>query len=123
MRTYSTSRGMLAAFGLRLPSGAATSFHRRARPELPEVPRSALEPVLECHEAIEQRIRKLHEVLETTAASRHPGALRLREVNGVGPIPPIALVPSVDDPTRFAKSRTVGSWAVLGPGGALTWGQ
>jgi len=108
-------RGTLKAFGLRLSRFSASSFYRRALPEIPEILRPALEPVLEGLEAIERRIRALDEELERVAAQRHPAAVRLREVNGVGPITSLAFVLTVHDPKRFAKSRTVGSWAGLCP--------
>ena len=42
-------------------------------------------------------------------------AALLRQVCGVGPLTSLAFVLTVDDPTRFTRSRTVGSWVGLCP--------
>lgn len=108
-------RGMLKTLGLQLPRFTAGAFHRKARPLLPELLRPALEPLLDLLAELERHLRTLEAELERAAAERHPAALRLQAVNGVGPITSMAFVLTLDDPSRFAKSRAVGSWAGLCP--------
>ena len=108
-------RGTLKAFGLRARSCSAGVFHRAARETVPQDLEPALGPILDQLADLERRIRNLDRELERVAAERHPDAARLREVCGVGPLTSLAFVLTVDDPSRFAKSRTVGSWVGLCP--------
>lgn len=108
-------RGTLKVFGLRARSCSTSAFHRVAREELPERLRSALEPVLDHLAELERRIRQLDREIERATAERHPEALRLQQVRGVGPLVSLAFVLTVDDPGRFRRSRTVGSWVGLCP--------
>lgn len=108
-------RGTLKAFGLRAPSCSAKAFHAQAREAVPKELEPALVPILEELNHLEGRIRHLDRELERVAAARHPDATRLRQVCGVGPVTSLAFVLTVDDPRRFKKSRTVGSWVGLAP--------
>lgn len=108
-------RGTLKAFGLRARPCSAGSFHRMAREVVPQDLRPALAPVLDHLGDLEKRIRHFDRELERVAEARHPEAGRLREVCGVGPLTSLAFVLTVDDATRFEKSRTVGSWVGLCP--------
>lgn len=108
-------RGTLKAFGLRARPCSAAAFHRAAREAVPQDLEPALLPILEHLEELERRIRHLDRKLGEVAVARHPDAARLRQVCGVGPLTSLAFVLTVDDPARFAKSRTVGSWVGLCP--------
>ncbi len=108
-------RGTLKAFGLRARSCSAKAFHRAAREAVPQDLEPALTPILDHLTELEDRIRHLDRELDRVAAIRHPDASRLRQVCGVGPLTSLAFVLTVDDPARFEKSRTVGSWVGLCP--------
>ena len=108
-------RGTLKAFGLRARACSAKAFHRVARAAVPQDLEPALAPILDQLGELELRIRHLDRELDRVAEARHPDAARLRQVCGVGPLTSLAFVLTVDDPTRFAKSRTVGSWVGLCP--------
>jgi len=108
-------RGTLKAFGLRARSCSASAFHRAAREAVPEDLEPALVPILEHLSDLERRIQHLDRELERVAGERHPDAAHLRQVCGVGPLTSLAFVLTVDDPARFKKSRTVGSWVGLCP--------
>lgn len=108
-------RGTLKAFGLRAPSCSARAFHDRARRSIPADLEPALSPLLDQLADLEPRIRHFDRELERLACERHPETSRLREVNGVGPLTSLAFVLTVEDPERFKKSRTVGSWVGLCP--------
>ena len=117
MRTKSVQhvRGMLKVFGLRVRSCSAASFHRVAREELLERLRPALDPVLDHLAELERQIRRLDGEIERATVERHPEAKHLQQVRGIGPITSLAFVLTVDDPQRFQRSRTVGSWVGLCP--------
>ena len=108
-------RGTLKAFGLRARSCSAQAFHSKAREDVPEDLKPALTPLFDQLADLERRIRHFDREIERVAQERHPAAARLRQVCGVGALTSLAFVLSVDDPGRFKKSRTVGSWVGLCP--------
>lgn len=108
-------RGTCKGFGLRLASCSAAAFHRKVRESLPDDLQPALEPVLATLEQLDGQIRELERRLAKLVQRRYPAAGVLRQVNGVGPITSLAFVLTLADPSRFRRSRTVGSWVGLSP--------
>lgn len=62
-----------------------------------------------------ERIRKLEHRIERLAAERYPETTRLRQVNGVGAVTSLTFVLTLEDPTRFPKSRVVGAFLGMCP--------
>ena len=108
-------RGTCKAFGLRLRSCSARGFHRAVREALPDLLLPALQPLLTMLSDLERQIRGLEKQLNELAKARYPVALRLQQVNGVGPITSLAFTLTLADPKRFRRSRAVGSWVGLCP--------
>lgn len=108
-------RGILKAFGIRLPAWSASCFGQRAGKEIPADLQPALAPVLAVLAELEVRIRGFDHTIEQMISTRHPQAARLRQVVGVGPITAAAFVLTIGDPARFRRSRDVGPWAGLCP--------
>ena len=108
-------RGTLKAVGLRALTCSTEAFHKKARHCVPEHLEPALGPILDQLSELETRIRHFDREIERIAKDRYPAAARLRQVCGVGPLTSLAFVLSVDDPKRFKRSRTVGSWIGLCP--------
>lgn len=108
-------RGILKAFGIRVPSSSASSFHRRASEHVPSYLQPALQPVLASLGDLERRIDESDETLQVAAATRHPETKILRQVSGVGPVVAMAFALTVGDPKRFRRSRDVGAWVGLTP--------
>ena len=104
-------RGLLKNFGLVIGRGKFNVFAVRAaelienRPELI----AAVRPLLEARKAIEQQVddldRKVHKLARHDVQVR-----RFMTVPGVGPITAKA---TIDDPTRFKRSRSVGAYIGL----------
>jgi transposase len=108
-------RGILKAFGIRLPACSAECFAIRAAGSIPEALRPALRPILEILGDLERRIRAFDRTIAKLVAERHPEVERLRQVGGVGPVTSAAFVLTIGDATRFRRSRDVGSWVGLCP--------
>jgi transposase len=108
-------RGLAKAFGYRLPSGSPEAFGRRVREQIPELLRAAVLPLLELLERLQATIDGYDRGLTELARTRYPAAAALQEPDGVGPVTSVAFVLTVADPTRFRKSRHVGSWVGLCP--------
>jgi transposase len=108
-------RGAVKSLGGRLPRCAAEAFPTRVAPELPELLRPALTPLLEVIADLTRRIRHSDTALAALVATRHPVAARLQQPAGVGPLTALAFVLLVEDPRRFRRSRDVGAYFGLVP--------
>ena len=109
-------RGAVKSFGARLPKCPARSFHKRASEHIPEALGPALGPILEQIGLLTERIRDYDRQLETIAKDNYPHETDLlRQVQGVGTLTALTFVLTLEDPYRFAKSRSVGTYLGLVP--------
>jgi transposase len=107
-------RGLLKNLGLIIGRAKFNVFAVRAeeliegRPELT----AAVAPLLMARKAIEQQIadldRKLHKLARQDVQVR-----KFMTVPGVGPITALCFKATIDDPTRFKRSRSVGAYIGL----------
>jgi transposase len=109
------ARGAVKALGGRLPACSTPSFPAQVREAVPEALRPALTPVLDVIAALTGRLRDYDQRVEALATTRYPETARLRQVAGVGALTALAYVLVLEDPTRFATSRAVGSYLGLRP--------
>src|SRR5215217_5061304 len=108
-------RGAVKSFGARLPKCPARSFHKKAAAHIPEALRPALGPILEQIGSLTERIRRYDRKLETLCEEHYPETQLLRQVEGIGPLTALTFVLTLEDPYRFAKSRSVGAYLGLVP--------
>jgi transposase len=108
-------RGAVKSFGHRLPKCPARSFHKKAPEHIPEALSPALEPILEQIASLTGRIRDYDRQLETVSEEHYPQTELLRQVEGIGPLTALCFVLTLEDPSRFAKSRSVGAYLGLVP--------
>jgi transposase len=111
--TENAIRGLLGSLGLRFPKGAGKLAWRvrtalEARPDL----QATIEPLLCSVEALKRAIARLDETV-TARAKAAPACRVLMSVPGVGPVTALAFAATIDEPERFAKSRTVGAYLGL----------
>ncbi len=107
-------RGLLKNLGLVIGRAKFNVFAVRAeelidgRPELV----AAVRPLLEARKAIEKQVcdldRKVHRLARHDVQVR-----RFMTVPGVGPITALCFKATIDDPTRFKRSRSVGAYIGL----------
>lgn len=108
-----TIRGLLASFGLRLPTQPRT-YEGRIRSVLEG--QDALAPIIlpllaVRTEALRQAAALTKELVRQVKAS--DACRRLMTVPGVGTVTAATFVATIDAPGRFAKSRSVGAYAGL----------
>ena len=108
-------RGAVKSFGARLPKCTAEGFHNRVAEHLPQELVPALGPVLETIASLTEHIREYDRRLESIAKEIYPETNLLRQVRGVGVLSALAFVLTLEDPSRFAKSREVGAYLGLVP--------
>ncbi len=111
--TENAIRGLLGSLGLRFPKGAGKLVGRvraalEARPEL----RAAIGPLLSTVATLKREIAGLDQEVMARAKST-PACRLLMSAPGVGPVTALDFVATIDDPTRFTKSRAVGAYLGL----------
>jgi transposase len=109
-------RGFAKALGTRLPASSTEAFPKRVRAatlSLDLFP--GLETLLVTIEQLTQTIREMDVEIERLCEERYPEAALLRQVPGVGAITALYYVLTIENPTRFSKSRSVGAYLGLRP--------
>jgi transposase len=102
------ARSIVKSSGGRLPSCSADSFAGKVAAEIPEALRPALGPILETIAGLTRQIRSYDRTIEELSSERYPETKQLRGISGVGPLTALAFVLTLEDPSRFRKSREVG---------------
>ncbi len=109
------ARGAVKTFGHRISSCSAETFHNRLLQEMPPELKPALKPVMKIIENLTTRIRQYDRVLAKLCAKKYPETDGLREISGVGPITALAYILTLEEHSRFEKSRDVGPFLGLVP--------
>jgi transposase len=109
-------RGLMKIFGLILPKGSGARFEAGVRARFAEKAELGVvvEPLLAAWRALDDQVAALEQQL-VRRARRHEVCHRLMTVPGVGPLTALAFVTTVDDPTRFRRSASVGAYLGLTP--------
>jgi transposase len=104
------------SFGGRLPKCPAVSFHKKVVEHIPEALWPALGPILKTIGSLTERIREYDRQLEMVCQEHYyPETELFRQVEGVGALTALTFVLTLEDPSRFAKSRSVGAYLGLVP--------
>lgn len=101
--------------GGRLPKSSAEAFVKVAREAMPSALRPALSPLLTAINDLCKRVKVQDRKLIKISAARYPVVKHLQQIKGVGPITSLCFVLTLEDPTRFRKSRAVGAYLGLRP--------
>jgi transposase len=109
------ARGIAKSLGQRLPRCETESFGNRMRREGLVSLFPGMEGLVAVIDELTQRIRDLDREIETLCAERYPETVLPRQVTGVGPITALSFVLTIEDPTRFVRSRQVGAYVGLRP--------
>ena len=107
-------RGLLKNLGLVIGRGRRGPFVARARELIEDKPQlqAVIEPLLKAREAVTQQIADFdHKVLRLARSDDQ--ARRFMTTPGIGPITALCYLATIDDPTRFSKSRNVGAYVGL----------
>jgi transposase len=108
-------RGTVKSFGHRLPKCSAPSFHKKVPGRLPSELAEALGPMVETIGSLTEQIKDYDRRIEELATEHYPETRLLRQVPGVGSLTALTFVLTLEDPRRFAKSRSVGAYLGLAP--------
>lgn len=108
-------RGTLKPFGARLPKCAPEAVPKRAEPVIPSELVPALRPVLETIAMLNSQIAAQDKQVAQLAAVAHPETARLTQVTGVGALTALGFMLTIEDPSRFRRSRHVAPFLGLTP--------
>jgi len=111
----SHARGIVKSAGERISKCTTETFHNRLRDEMPTALEPALEPIMKSIEDLTQRIRHYDRLINKVSEEKYPETARVRQICGVGPITGLAFILTLEDATRFRKSRDVGPYIGLTP--------
>ena len=114
-RLVTHARGLVKPFGSKLPHCSTTAFVRKAQEHIPDILAEALGPVFGIISALNDQIRELDAKIEALARETYRETALLRQVPGVGTLTSLAYVLTIEDPSRFSRSRAVGSYLGLRP--------
>lgn len=107
-------RSVVKSFGERLPGTSTGCFARKTEGQAPALLKAALEPVYRTITKLDEEIKDLERKVEQTA-QRHPDVKVLSQPNGVGTLTALAYLLTVEDKTRFKRSRMAGAFVGLRP--------
>ncbi|MDD7986173.1 IS110 family transposase [Lentisphaera marina] len=115
-QTMNSLRGILKSLGVSdLPKCEANRFSEKMYEYVSDDLLPTLgEMLYECQE-LTDRIERLDDRIELISEESCPEAQHLRQIPGVGPVTALAFVLTIDDPTRFNKSRDIGAFLGLTP--------
>jgi transposase len=108
-------RGVVKSAGGRIPHCDARGFARKAELHLPAELAPVLSPVVTTIAGMDATIHAYDKQIEQMAEERYPETRLLQQVAGVGAITAATFVLTVEDPTRFVRSRSIGSYLGLRP--------
>ena len=114
-RLMNAVRGVLKSAGLRLSPCGTSCFPSKAAMCVPDELKPSLTPLLETISHLNKQIYSLDKAIESTAQTRYPETIRLRQISGVGPITALQYVLMIGDPNRFSHSRDVPAYLGLTP--------
>ena len=107
-------RGLLKNLGLVIGRAKMNTFVLRAAELIEDEPElaAAVEPLLKARDAVEKQITDLN--CKVMKLARHNVQVRrFMKVPGIGPITALCYLATIDDPTRFKRSRSVGAYVGL----------
>ncbi|MBK7780561.1 MAG: IS110 family transposase [Ardenticatenia bacterium] len=105
-------RGLTKALGY----GCRAAGRVPLRATLGDKPFLGVDTLLSTIEQLSSDIRAMDKQVKELIESTYPEAAHLQQVSGVGPITSLWYILTLEDPSRFAKSRVVGAYLGLCPG-------
>jgi len=110
-----TVRGQAKSYGERIGGCDADQMRKEKLSALPEGLRVALEPVVESVEQMTEKIHGYDQQLAEIAREEYPETALLEQISGVGLLIALTYILTLDDPSRFERSRDVGAYLGLRP--------
>jgi transposase len=114
-RLINCVRGLVKPTGTRLPIASAECFPTRVADRIPSDIRLSTTLLLEEIQSLSEAVAVYDQYIEHLVETKYPKAKLLQQIPGVGSLTSLAFVVTLDDPSRFVKSRQVGCYLGLRP--------
>lgn len=111
----SHARAVVKTNGERLPACSADCFARRCEQYVPAQLWPALQSVFKTIAQVGEQIRQLDNKIAQLCRQQYSETERLQQVSGVGPVTALCYILTIEDPSRFSKSRQLGPFLGLTP--------
>ncbi len=108
-------RGLAKSYGDRLPMCHPNQMDEDLLEELSEPLRPALAPLLAQVRKLTEQLNAYDRQIQEMARERYPETELLTQIKGVGPLIALTYMLTVDDPSRFRRSRDAGCYVGLRP--------
>jgi transposase len=122
-KLVNTIRSLVKSTGDRLPKCGPSTFHNKVRDLIPTDLAPAIAPLVEVLAFLHQQIRTFDKTIERLCTENYPETKVLQQPRGVGPLIALNYRLTIEDPTRFTSSRSVGSYLGLRPGRSQSSGK
>jgi len=109
------ARGLAKSMGERLPKCDTDQMREKRMEILPQELQETLRPLLQEVESLTEKIKQCDAKIEQIARTEYPETSVLRQVSGVGTLIAMTFILTLEDRTRFARSRDVGCFVGLRP--------
>jgi transposase len=113
-RLINAARGLVKSLGERLPSCDSEAVGLELMRKLSPSVRPSLEPLLRSVESLSAEIAAYDEQIKQLE-ERYPEVELLKQVYGVGRLIALTFLLTIEDPSRFQRSREVGAYLGLQP--------
>ena len=110
-----TVRGLLKSQGIVVPSSSTDAFAKKAVSILPSELVPIFRDLLTTIEELSLKIKKFDKMIHKICEKKYPEAIHLQQIKGVGPITSLGYVLTLEQHSRFKKSRDVGPFLGLVP--------
>lgn len=109
-KLLNTARGLVKPFGARLPGCDADTAGSWLAADLPAWLRGTIESLLRTVEQMTAEIKAHDREIQRIAAEKYAETARLKQVYGIGDLIALCFVLTIEDPSRFRRSRDVGCY-------------
>jgi transposase len=113
-KLINAARGLVKSLGERLPSCDSEAVGLELTEKLSAPVRQTLEPLLRSVESLSAEIAAYDEQIKQLE-ERYPEVELLKQVYGVGRLIALTFLLTIEDPSRFRRSREVGAYLGLQP--------
>jgi transposase len=110
-----TARGLVKSWGERLQKCDTDQMGVEKLSALPAEEQAALRPLLETVEAVTKHIQEYDQQIAEIAGKHYPETALLQQVSGVGQLIALTFILTLEDRSRFERSRDVGAYLGLRP--------
>jgi transposase len=114
-KLVNTVRGLLKSQGIAVSLSSTESFAKKVKDVIPADLYLIFKDILNTIEDLSLKIKRFDKLLNKICENKYPEVKYLQQIKGVGPITSLTYILTLEDHSRFEKSRDVGPYIGLVP--------